>query len=204
MRHLCLAISLPTLVANLALAGYVRLLDVDPSATGACPTNLTLAFGVSSTKVCVRSQFPASSLVASASQAMSNNANLKGRRFYTSVNATLKAMQKGSTDAFQTGLRTSSLESSNYVDGLSWERLGVTFGRGQTGKHVASHRSLCSVAEFARMRSLRTCRNFETASRTTMRTVTRGGKTNNDKWVGNCWSTCPLLARPCMQAAVRV
>ena len=68
----------------------------------------------------MRSGFPSSSTSVDTLGAMSQAGNVKGRRIYDRIFGTAKIYQKGSTDAFETGVRDSSgIDSSDYVDGMS-------------------------------------------------------------------------------------
>ncbi|CAJ1426414.1 unnamed protein product [Effrenium voratum] len=114
------------LCLRLAAGGWVEVLNVDPSA--GCPADWQLDSGTSGAQVCVRSGFPGSSVQVDVVQALAQAGHVKGRRIYDSIAGTLQIYQKGSTDAFQQGTRDlSSVESSDYVDGMS-----VTIGAPRT------------------------------------------------------------------------
>lgn len=100
-------------------AGYVTVLNVTAGTSGSCPSPLNLTTDPSNDSVCVRGGFPASSLTLNASAAMESHAYLKGLRVFTQIRGSAVLYQKGTDDAFQTGLRNSSLDSDNYVDGIS-------------------------------------------------------------------------------------
>ncbi|OLP83182.1 putative serine/threonine-protein kinase-like protein CCR3 [Symbiodinium microadriaticum] len=100
--------------------GNVLVLNVDPQGAGACPASWQITTGTAGNQVCVRSAFPSSSTVVDTSTAMKQAGNVKGRRIYDRIFGTAKIYQKGSTDAFETGVRDSSgIDSSDYVDGMS-------------------------------------------------------------------------------------
>ncbi|CAE8601997.1 unnamed protein product, partial [Polarella glacialis] len=109
--------------------GPIRVVDIDPTNTGTCPGPFSLATGIGGEQLCVRSAFPSSSLAATGTAAAFVSAgNSKGLRRYVRITGSVKAYQKGSMDAFAVDFRdSSSLESSDYVDGMS-----ITVGHPRT------------------------------------------------------------------------
>lgn len=113
---------------SLGNAAVVRLLHVQPSSTGACPSSWQLTVGTGASQVCTRSSHPSSSLISSSTAAFATAANPKGLGVFTRITGSVQAYQKGSMDAFEAGLRTStSIDSSDYVDGMA-----VTIGSPRT------------------------------------------------------------------------
>ncbi|CAE8649580.1 unnamed protein product, partial [Polarella glacialis] len=106
-----------------------EVVDIDPTNTGTCPGPFSLATGIGGEQLCVRSAFPSSSLAATGTAAAFVSAgNSKGLRRYVRITGSVKAYQKGSMDAFAVDFRdSSSLESSDYVDGMS-----ITVGHPRT------------------------------------------------------------------------
>lgn len=107
-------------LAATASGGPVRVLDLRPAVQGSCPGDLLLATGSGGGQLCTRAAHPVTSLVINASNLMAAAAHPKGLGVYDRLTGSIEAYQKGTPEAFEPGIRdSSSLDSSDYVDGLS-------------------------------------------------------------------------------------